>query len=1033
MNPCSLTHRDPPGRHPGYSRLPRRVRTLSALLLAFVTACAFWLPAHPAAAATAGTPWPTSPAWQSYVETPTSAAVCPTAVVSTAGTVSGAANLLCGGSGGATLTLASGGTTPTIVLDYGKEVGGEPYFTVSAESGSPVLQAGYSESLQYATASGDGGIPWGEGDSARSDSYTVSGTGTITNRYVQGGERYEELTLTSVGSLTLSGLGINYIADRTQASGYAGYFVSSSDQLNKIWYDGAYTAQIDSVPTGSLPGSWQLTNGVLDAIGSSGNNGAGILNQGTSWGNYTATFQTNIVANQSGWLVRAQDAIDGYAFILNDSADTAGTPNTLQEFDVHGSNYTSVGSVALPSALAAGTWHTVATTVSGTSITVSLDNQQITSLNSASFPSGTTAYPTGTIGFREYTGEEAYNRNLTVVSSSGTTLYSNTLSTAANLADFTAPGVNALPSIVDGAKRDRAIWIGDMNVEGPTDYYSYDNAAYIKDSLALLGSYRLSSGFVTGALPPQDSLNSASPASGTVGTYSATYSMYFVTALEQYYLYTGDLAFVQQEWPIVQGELAWNATLVDSNGLLVTDGSDGADWDFYDGDKSGEVSAYNMLYYKTLTDGAALATAAGQSSLAATYTSNAAALKTAINAHLYNSSLGVYGLSNSQMTAVAQDANALAVLWGIAPAADDAAILATLKSDLWTTSYGPVPFSSGSGFSSVISPFVGGFELDARYAANDSADAEALMSTEWGHMIASGSDQTGTMWENVSNTDGTPGLGKTTSLSHGWSTMPTSALSGYVLGVRPVTAGYATWIVQPHPGSLAWAEGQVPTPHGNVSVDWAGESGVDQFSMLLTAPSGTSGTIAVPTYGAANPIASVGGQVVWNGGTFTAVSGITGASADANYVYLTGVQPGTYLVASNPGGYSTPSGYTSCASQNGTCSFTGTESVAYGANGIYSYTTVTGGTTCTDAALGDPDYGVVKSCYVGAVVTGPSGTTYCGAENALCSFSGTRTVAYGAGSSFTTKSISGGTPCSNAVFPDPDFGVVKACFLEPAG
>lgn len=1029
MNPGSFARRNPPGRHPSRSR--RRATTLSALVLALAAACAFSLPAHPAAAATSGTPWPTSPAWQSYVETPTSSAVCPTAVVSTAGAVSGAANLLCGGSGGATLTLASGGTTPTILLDYGKEIGGEPYFTVSAESGSPVLKAGYSESLQYASASGDAGTPWGEGDTARSDSYTVTGTGTITNRYVQGGERYEELTLTSVGSLTLSALGVTYIADRTQAAGYAGYFDSSSDQLNKIWYDGAYTAQIDSVPTGSLPGTWQSTGGALDAVGSSGNNGAGVLNQGTSWGDYTTTFQTEIVANQSGWIVRGQDAIDGYAFILNDSADTTGTPNTLQEFDVHGGIYSSVGSVTLPTALAAGTWHTVVTTVSGTSITVSLDSKPLASLNSASFPSGTTAYSAGTIGFREYTGEEAYFKGLSVVSSSGATLYNNALSTAANLSDFTAPGVNSLPSMVDGAKRDRAIWVGDMNVEGPTDYYSFDNASYIRDSLALLGSYRLSSGFVTGALPPQDSLNSAGPTPGTVGTYSATYSMYFVTALEQYYLYTGDLAFVDQEWPIVQGELAWNASQVDSNGLFVTDGSDGADWDFYDGNKTGEVSAYNMLYYKTLIDGAALASAAGQSSPAATYTANAAALKTAINAHLYNSSLGVYELSNTQTTVVAQDANALAVLYGIAPAANDAAILATLKSDLWTSSYGPVPFSNGSGFSSVISPFVGGFELNARYAANDAADAESLLATEWGHMIGSGSDQTGTMWENVSSGDGTPGLGSSTSLSHGWSTMPTSTLSGYVLGVRPATAGYATWTVQPHPGSLAWAEGQVPTPHGNVAVNWAGQPGVDQFSMSVTAPAGTTGTVAVPTYGAASPVINVNGQVVWSGGAFTATSGVSGASADANYVYLTGVQPGTYTVASNPGTYPTPSGYTSCASQNGTCSFTGTESVAYGANGIYSYTTVTGGTACTDAALGDPNYGVVKSCYVGAVVAGPSGTAYCGAENALCSFSGTRTVAYGAGSSFTTKSITGGTPCTNAVFPDPDFGVVKACFLEP--
>jgi len=62
-----------------------------------------------------------------------------------------------------------------------------------------------------------------------------------------------------------------------------------------------------------------------------------------------------------------------------------------------------------------------------------------------------------------------------------------------------------------------------------------------------------------------------------------------------------------------------------------------------------------------------------------------------------------------------------------------------------------------------------------------------------------------------------------------------------------------------------------------VAVSWAGESGARQFSMNVTAPSGTNGTIAVPTYGSANPVVEVGGQVVWSGGSFTAATGIGGA------------------------------------------------------------------------------------------------------------------------------------------------------------
>ena len=123
-----------------------------------------------------------------------------------------------------------------------------------------------------------------------------------------------------------------------------------------------------------------------------------------------------------------------------------------------------------------------------------------------------------------------------------------------------------------------------------------------------------------------------------------------------------------QELPVVKDELAWDASQVNSTGLLVTTSSDDADWDFYDPGKTGEVTEYNLLYYKALLDGAVLATAAGDSTDAATYTSDAAALKTAINANLYDSSTGLYYLSNTDTSTVAQDANSLAVLYGVAPA-----------------------------------------------------------------------------------------------------------------------------------------------------------------------------------------------------------------------------------------------------------------------------------------------------------------------------------------------------------------------------
>ena len=54
------------------------------------------------------------------------------------------------------------------------------------------------------------------------------------------------------------------------------------------------------------------------------------------------------------------------------------------------------------------------------------------------------------------------------------------------------------------------------------------------------------------------------------------------------------------------------------------------------------------------------------------------------------------------------------MLYGVAPAADDSPILAALKTDLWTNPYGPMPFTSNTGYSPTISPYISGYELDAR-------------------------------------------------------------------------------------------------------------------------------------------------------------------------------------------------------------------------------------------------------------------------------------------------------------------------------
>jgi alpha-L-rhamnosidase len=98
-----------------------------------------------------------------------------------------------------------------------------------------------------------------------------------------------------------------------------------------------------------------------------------------------------------------------------------------------------------------------------------------------------------------------------------------------------------------------------------------------------------------------------------------------------------------------------------------------------------------------------------------------------------------------------------------------------------------------------------------------------------------------------------------TSLAHAWSTGPTSALTSYVLGVTPASPGYATWQVAPQPGGLGWAEGAVPTPHGDITVKWA--SSPAGFAIAIQAPRGTTGTVVLPK-GASRYSVTVNGKPV---------------------------------------------------------------------------------------------------------------------------------------------------------------------------
>lgn len=79
------------------------------------------------------------------------------------------------------------------------------------------------------------------------------------------------------------------------------------------------------------------------------------------------------------------------------------------------------------------------------------------------------------------------------------------------------------------------------------------------------------------------------------------------------------------------------------------------------------------------------------------------------------------------------------------------------------------------------------------------------------------------------------------SLCHGWSSLPAYYCHRYVLGVAPLEPGFQKFLVKPYPGSLPRARGTVPTPAGDIAVEW--ELREEGLQLQITTPAGLTPVI----------------------------------------------------------------------------------------------------------------------------------------------------------------------------------------------
>ncbi|MEW2521129.1 alpha-L-rhamnosidase C-terminal domain-containing protein [Actinacidiphila alni] len=252
------------------------------VMLGLLPGSAFGADAQPASHRTAGNPWtqdgytPRPGDWRPYVLAPTGHTVTPARVLSATargGSIQGDPKAVLGKGHRPVRLVSTGDRTqsPLLALDFGKDVGGRISIKVAGASKTPPqLHVCFSESRQYAaTDPGDNngeaaqapgcdtaniwnGYP-GQPYTYDADSHTISLDtarlpATLTDSQLRGGFRYATIFLDGPGWVDLGAVSVRFDAAPKQASpaAYQGWFLSSDDELNKIWYAGAYTVQLDT-------------------------------------------------------------------------------------------------------------------------------------------------------------------------------------------------------------------------------------------------------------------------------------------------------------------------------------------------------------------------------------------------------------------------------------------------------------------------------------------------------------------------------------------------------------------------------------------------------------------------------------------------------------------------------------------------------------------------------------------------------------------------------------------------------------------
>ncbi len=313
----------------------------------------------------------------------------------------------------------------------------------------------------------------------------------------------------------------------------------------------------------------------------------------------------------------------------------------------------------------------------------------------------------------------------------------------------------------------------------------------------------------------------------------------WMRSCREYLLFTGDADRAKKLLSFVERNVNGMKEYINADGLFDIRAWNMFDWAQMDTPNFGVVTHLSCLAVHGLNDCAEMADWLGRADLAKAWRAMAQSLSDAANKHLWNDEKQAYTdclHGKEQSTVFSQQTQTAAYISGVATGDRAKRCL-------------DIMYNPPEGFVKAGSPFFEFFLLEAFQREGREQEFVDTIRRDWGFMVDVGATSFWEMWS-----ANELGFGKgerlTRSHCHGWSAAPTFFLSAYVLGVMPVKPGFAETVIEPHPGDLIWCRGTMPTPAGNIEVQWENYPG-KPFALRVNAPEGLKLDVRLPRDGSA--------------------------------------------------------------------------------------------------------------------------------------------------------------------------------------